>query len=110
MSDEALIVLANKFSTTVEHLWGVLIVQGYLGLVTDGVLALILTGGFIFLRKKLEGVKSSLSKMDREMSVVVYYVFFALLIIFWIVYFHDFITVMFNPEYGAIQTLLKLKG
>lgn len=104
---ELLQALADRFGTTVEHLWGVMVYQAP---ISSTINLLVIVGwiwffvwGFRFMQKKGED-------WDYELKVLAYGgwgIFFGLILLFSGCEMEQIMAGYFNPEYWA---LMKLKG
>jgi hypothetical protein len=113
---EALIrELANKFGTTVEHLWGVMIKQAYISSIVDiiqYIIIILAVIAFIKLHKKFlkpaEDDYSIYEDNDEWLPALMFAFGFALTIIVVISFLSigSTITGFINPEYWALDHII----
>lgn len=103
-------MLCDKFGTTAEHLWGVLMKQAYIAVTmhTIGIFLFILADlfGFFYLKKNTQKL---LTSFDSDNYYIVWglYLFFNVLILaILIIEGHKIFSPLFNPEYWAIKQLI----
>lgn len=114
--DAMLAELAEKLGTTIEHLWGVLLQQSFIFGISASLISMImlaiLIGVFYYLKK----VGNERRKKDWECEyavdpLIIGWVFFIFIAIVFpiviLVTFYEVVTAFFNPEYWALQTILK---
>jgi|SRR6476661_10124017 len=109
-----LALLASKLNIGVEHLWGVLVKQVYIGAVTDLIQYGIMIALTVIFCKKLKAQKFDDSD-DNAMYIQLAYAGGAfVLVTLWSTAFFCFpntISAFFNPEYAALKLLLStIKG
>lgn len=106
--------LAKSLGMTVEKIFPYYVKQAYL----NGLMSMLVWSGFEIVCLILTGILLKLSFVYKEKEVknasdncdflaVVVFVFFGVGFIFGVFYLSDWITLMKNPEYTAIHTLIK---
>jgi hypothetical protein len=109
--------LAEKLGTTIEHLWGVLLYQSFIFGISASFISMImlaiLIGTFYYL-KKVGNERRKKVDWECEYDVdflTIGWVFFTIIAIVFpiviLVTFYEIFTAFFNPEYWALQTILK---
>jgi len=107
---ELLQSIAEKFGTTVEHLWNVLLKQAMLSAWIDGIIGVVTLGlwisAFFFVRKK---TKSKWSKDEASMGWFVLGLAgcFAFVLVGFCA--SAVVTALINPEYLALKKFLELR-
>ncbi len=114
MSDQlqkALAELAQKLGTTAEHLWGVLMRQARVEIITDCmafvgaiILVLIVIRYWFWFRDNHDEISDSL-EMFSVMGGVVVSLFTLIITVVSIVNLFDLPTLIFNPEYWALSQI-----
>lgn len=115
---ELLTRLADKFGTTVEHLWGTLVKQAGISAVTELVVAFAMVAAWAWLFRFVRGKTTMPQKTaegrypapewDEEGALLAWFVTaFALLLVAIQVYsaITTVTTALFNPEYWALKQL-----
>ncbi len=113
---ELLKVLADKFGTTTEHLWSVLINQAFLsGLSNSAFLAVILIPSVWWIRyasreiRKEREHESYYSATSAETLRFIRILLILACVIAACILLHDIMTAFVNPEYWALREILKCK-
>lgn len=117
---EMLQALADKFGTTVEHLWGVLVKQAAISATVDAAIVIALVSvvvwGFRFVREitkepeQVEGERTKYPECDDE-GIILMWAIWAVLTLLAVVGIFDvaqnIVAGYLNPEYWALMELKK---
>lgn len=111
--------LADKFGTTVEHLWGVLVKQAVISAVTEIVMALAMVAAWLWLfrfvrRKTTEPKETAEDRYPhaewREEGALIAWLVAALALLLVTIQVYcattTGLTALLNPEYWALKQLL----
>lgn len=99
--------LATKFGTTVEYLWGVLVMQAYVA-ATVTLIWFVLSVGYII--AYVVFVKHIMKRDyydDYEPAAIIGFIFAIVAACFALFAPYEIITGYFNPEYWALKQILK---
>lgn len=104
MNNQIIEQLAQKFQTTTEHLWEVLINQAAVSATVSLIWLIFCTGGIVAVYKfyKKESSKNELSDFPEFFFAVSFGVYVLLVLILT----NDIVNGYFNPEYWALKHLL----
>jgi hypothetical protein len=109
-------LLAQKLGTTAEHLWGILVKQAGVSVISDAVVCcmlIVFLAVFWFIAERwlnhLEGNESNNDEIDRFFSVFVIANIASLFAFGFLLYaIATATTRLLNPEYWALQEILKV--
>ncbi len=104
--------LAEKLGTTTEHLWGVLLAQAPVAGVWSAMAAMGYVIGAVLVTIIAYKVVRHLWEVEREevlawFTGVVCLIWFVICCIGFSSYIYDAVTAFYNPEYWALQNILK---
>ena len=97
--------LAEKFGTTAEHLWGVLVRQAPISAITDMFLFFFVSMALFFTRKSL--LKKEFDRDDGFIPWLVWALVLMFFVFLFLVSAESIVAGLFNPEYWALKQLLK---
>lgn len=106
---EILNVLAERFGTTIDHLYGVMIKQAYIyGMSLIVIYALCIFAGIWFIRyiKKMSETKSIEDVFMDNPFVFIGSALGLVVIVVMITMLPDLVTMLFNPEYWVLKQIL----
>lgn len=110
---EILNVLAERFGTTVEHLWVVMVRQAYInaiGIVAFYIVTAITTYYLVrFVKTNKKENSFDYFIMD-NLAVFLMSVVNLIMIVVCVALFGSILTAIFNPEYWALQQIFSLLG
>lgn len=102
-------ILAERFGTTIEHLWGIMVRQAMVNSISNLALAVVTLVAILIVVQKWESWTDDIDEGGIGVPLIMFFGLFGVCgIIITIKVFPDTITGFFNPEYWVLQQILEL--